>query len=86
MSIIPIILESSDIHNFGHTSYHDGEGFLHINCDGNTFRTDVIFIRSILQHLGYKILSTEEYYVDQTESCDMEIATNMPWNVYENLN
>lgn len=59
-----IQVEKKDIRKIGNTCYNE-EGFLAIECDGDTSNIEEILLRSILKCFGdeYKIIETKDFTI-----------------------
>jgi len=78
----PILLSESDLRNCGYC-HCDVEGGLTFLCSHHTGYIEILFIRSILEPLGYKIIEIDyDYPVEDQEACDFKIVTNYPWKRY----
>ena len=79
-----ITVKESDLQGLGNTTYSPSNGHTSFICDGQTYAIELIFIRSILEPLGFKVLSVDDYCYEN-DKCDVEILTTYPWDKYINL-
>lgn len=81
-----IQVEKKDIRKIGNTCYNE-EGFLAIECDGDTSNIEEILLRSILKCFGdeYKVIKAEDYVwenINGEEVYDILFITNLPYEIY----
>ena len=82
-----IQVEKEDIKRIGYTCYNE-DGFLAIICDGDTYNTEAILLRSILKCFGdeYKVIKSEDHIWKSTkgeEVYDILLITNLPYEKFE---
>ena len=76
-----------DIKKIGHTCYNE-DGFLAIECDGDTCNIEEILLRSILNCFGddCKVIKTEDYIWENDEGevvYEILYVTNLPYEIYD---
>ena len=76
-------LKVSDLKAIGHTT-HEDEGTTTFYCSGDTANIEGIFLRNILEHLGYKI-TAEDDATDNPSSDSTAFSTTLPWDEYMEL-
>ena len=77
-------VEKIDIKRIGHIAYNEN-GNLNIICNGDTYNLEVILLRNILKCFGdgFKITNEEDYV--GYEGNDILIATNLPFDLYNEI-
>lgn len=74
-----------DILYIGYKAFEKG-GFLHILTVLETVGSDRIILRAILICFGnYQIVDIVEYEGEDALDNDAEIITNLPWEMYEEI-
>lgn len=85
-----IQLKKSDINKIGITIYpkNKNSGNTIFICDLKTANIEEIFLRNILNSMGYSILEVNDwnYDYDCNEIDSIQFVTNLPWEVYININ
>jgi len=79
-------LKVSDLERIGSTT-SENEGNTTFYCDVNTTNIEEIFLRNILEHLGYKITSSEDAFLNPSSDWadHIEYQTTLPWSEYMEL-
>jgi len=79
-------LKKSDLKNIGHTAHQDN-GTTTFYCHFRTVNLEVMFLRSILEHHGYKITAEDDATCHpSSDSPDSTVFfTNLPWDEYMKL-
>jgi len=83
---INIKLKVSDLKGIGHTTNED-EGDTTFYCSVETANIERIFLRNILEHLGYQITSEDNATLNPSSDLPDSIAfsTTLPWSEYMEL-
>jgi hypothetical protein len=82
-SVVPITCKVSDLAHLGNTISQSDAGTSFI-VNGDSCHIETIFIRSIVESLGYKVVSTDDFFWNN-DKCDWEVDTNLPWDVYQEI-
>jgi hypothetical protein len=79
-------LKKSDLERIG-SSTCQHEGKTNFYCDVDTANIEEIFLRNILEHLGYRITSEDEATLNpSSDSTDSTVfCTTLPWAEYMEL-
>lgn len=86
-SVVPIVFKISDLPMFGNTVCQSDFGTSFI-VNGDSSNVETIFIRSIVESLGYKIISMSDFCWDPDNchfDCDLEVNTTLPWKLYKEI-
>ena len=81
---IPFILKESDLRGLGECTWgNDDTGGTNFICDPHN-RVEMMFIRTIVEALGFEVTSEEELGCDNGR-VDVMLETTYPWERYEKL-
>ncbi len=84
--MIPLSVRVEDLLTVGQTAFEHNE-VTYLICSERTVNIEMLIIRSILDHLGFKIVET--YYVENDSDGDriedVIVETTLPWRSYEVL-
>lgn len=75
--VVPILLRVGDLRSLGHTTSQE-DGLCVFTVEGMMYSVERIFIRSIVQSLGYAVLDEK----DSPVPGDIDIYTSLPWARY----
>jgi hypothetical protein len=79
-------LKKSDLKHIGGTKCEE-EGTTIFCCTGNIANIEEIFLRNILEHLGYRITSAEDVTLNASSDFPDSTAyrTTLPWSEYSEI-
>lgn len=77
-------LKKKDIHRIGHTVFNK-DGYASFICSAITFNTEAIILAEILDIFGGYTITYEDDFINPDGSCDWEIETNLPFELFMNV-
>jgi hypothetical protein len=78
-------LKNTDLKAIGHTT-HEDEGTTTFYCSSDSANIEGIFLRNILEHLGYKITAEDDATCTPSSDFDsIAFSTTLPWREYSEI-